>query len=216
MKILIADDHSLIRSGLSNLLAKHYPNAEIETAESATSALDAAKRVEKFDFAMLDLFMQDMDGFTFLREFSSTHSNTPVIVMSGSTNRSHVRRAFDFGALAYLPKTIDEPLFLNAIEKVLSGGVFVPSDEQLLGDSFSSRFASSEGRVYTASQARESLTQRQLEILERLREGKGNKYIARELGLSENTVKSHVSAILRTLGLGNRTEAGIFAEKLGI
>jgi len=216
MNILIADDHSLIRSGLSSLLASLHEDATIYPAQSAAEALQLAQEIPGIDLALLDLFLQDMDGFRFLRQFCNQYPTVPVIVVSASTNPSHVRKVIDMGVSGYIPKSVSPDIFRGAITRVLSGGVYIPTEDLLGSGLHDDKVAVSDGRAYTADEVKELLTPRHLQILARIQLGRSNKHIAREFDLSENTVKTHVSAILKILGLANRTEAGILAEKLGI
>ena len=216
MNILIADDHSLIRSGLSSLLASLYEDATIYPANSAAQALQLAQDIPSLDLALLDLFLQDMDGFRFLRQFCNQYPSVPVIVVSASANPSHVRKVIDMGVSAYIPKSVSPEVFTSAITRVLNGGVYIPADDLLGSSVHADRVAVSDGRAYTLNEVKELLTPRHLQILARVQLGRSNKHIAREFELSENTVKTHVSAILKLLGLTNRTEAGILAEKLGV
>ena len=123
MDILIADDHSLIRSGLSTLLAQRNEGATIYAANSAKQALQLADENPFLDLALLDLFMQDMDGFRFLRQFCDKHPAVPVIVMSASTNPAHIRKAIDMGVSGYIPKSVGPEIFASAISQVMSGGI---------------------------------------------------------------------------------------------
>lgn len=216
MNILIADDHSLIRSGLSSLLASFDENATIYTADSAAQALQLAQDIPNIDLALLDLFLQDMDGFRFLRQFCNQYPSVPVIVVSASANPSHVRKVIDIGVSGYIPKSVSPDVFTSAITRVLNGGVYIPTDDLLGSSVHDDKVAVNDGRAYTVDEVKELLTPRHLQILARIQLGRSNKHIAREFDLSENTVKTHVSAILKLLGLVNRTEAGILAEKLGI
>lgn len=216
MNILIADDHSLIRSGLSSLLASLHEDATIYPADSAAQALQLAQDIPTIDLALLDLFLQDMDGFRFLRQFCNQYPSVPVIVVSASSNASHVRKVIDMGVSGYIPKSVSPEVFASAIMRVLNGGVYIPTDDLLGSSLHDDRVAVSDGRAYTLDEVKELLTPRHLQILARIQLGRSNKHIAREFDLSENTVKTHVSAILKILGLANRTEAGILAEKLGV
>lgn len=216
MNILIADDHALIRSGLSALLAQQFDTATILEAPNAIQALQVASDTPSLDLALLDLFLQDMDGFTFLRQFCNSYPDVPVIVMSASTNPAHVRKVIDMGVSGYVPKSVSPEVFSDAIKRVMGGGVYIPEDKTLGPGAHENKVAVSGGLAYSLDEVKDLLTSRHMQILARIQCGRSNKQIAREYELSENTVKTHVSAILKILGLANRTEAGILAEKLGI
>lgn len=214
--ILIADDHALIRTGLSALLAQQFSTSTILEAANAAQALQVANDTPSLDLALLDLFLQDMDGFTFLRQFCNTYPAVPVIVMSASTNPAHVRKVIDMGVSGYVPKSVSPEEFSGAIKRVMGGGVYIPDDKTLGAGVHENKVAVSSGSAYSLDEVKDLLTARHMQILARIQCGRSNKQIAREYELSENTVKTHVSAVLKILGLANRTEAGILAEKLGI
>lgn len=216
MNILIADDHTFIRSGLQDNLKQIMPQAVIFNADSATQALQLAVQNIDFRLAIVDLFMPDMDGFAFLRKLCTNHPELPIIVISATDNPAHVRKVLELGAMGFIPKSSSTQQFNNVVNIVLSGGTHIPA-------SFADSLRLHDAEVSIADNAdteeallKRQLTVRQKEILAKLGEGKSNKQIARELLVSENTVKVHVSSILKVLKLDNRTQAGIAAEKLNL
>ena len=216
MNILIADDHTFIRSGLQDNLKQIMPQAVIFNADSATQALQLAAQNIDFRLAIVDLFMPDMDGFAFLRKLCTNHPELPIIVISATDNPAHVRKVLELGAMGFIPKSSSTQQFNNVVNIVLSGGTHIPA-------SFADSLRLHDAEVSIADDAdteeallKRQLTVRQKEILAKLGEGKSNKQIARELLVSENTVKVHVSSILKVLKLDNRTQAGIAAEKLNL
>lgn len=215
MNILIADDHTFIRSGLQDNLERILPEAVIFNAENATQALQLSTQNVDFKLAIVDLFMPDMNGFTFLRKLCSNRPELPVIVISATENPEHVRKVLDLGAMGFIPKSSSTHQFNNVVNIVLSGGTYVP--EGFMQSSRQSEETQDNlGINYEGITLKRQLTERQKEILAKLGEGKSNKQIARELQVSENTVKVHVSSILKVLKLDNRTQAGIAAEKLNL
>ena len=216
MNILIADDHTFIRSGLQDNLKQIMPQAVIFNADSATQALQLAAQNIDFRLAIVDLFMPDMDGFAFLRKLCTNHPELPIIVISATDNPAHVRKVLELGAMGFIPKSSSTQQFNNVVNIVLSGGTHIPA-------SFADSLRLHDAEVSIADNAdteeallKRQLTVRQKEILAKLGEGKSNKQIARELLVSENTVKVHVSSILKVLKLDNRTQAGIAEEKLNL
>ena len=216
MNILIADDHTFIRSGLQDNLKQIMPQAVIFNADSATQALQLAAQNIDFRLAIVDLFMPDMDGFAFLRKLCTSHPELPIIVISATDNPAHMRKVLELGAMGFIPKSSSTQQFNNVVNIVLSGGTHIPA-------SFADSLRLHDAEVSIADDAdteeallKRQLTVRQKEILAKLGEGKSNKQIARELLVSENTVKVHVSSILKVLKLDNRTQAGIAAEKLNL
>jgi len=214
MNILIADDHTFIRSGLADSLKEIFPDALVFHAENATQALRLAAQEVTFQLAIVDLFMPDMDGFAFLRELCGDHPELPVIVISATDNTHHVHKALESGAAGFISKSNSTTEFSNVVNIVLSGGHYVPPLHS--NDSANTATDHSGGQFQSTAKRppQALLTERQKQILAKLSEGKSNKQIARELAVSENTVKVHVSSILRNLKLNNRTQAGIAAEKM--
>jgi DNA-binding NarL/FixJ family response regulator len=210
--ILIADDHALVRGGIVTALQRLYPDARIYEACSAEEALQCASQLPmELDLALVDLFMPDMDGFEFLRQLCDEHPALPVAVLSASDDEEHVRKALAIGASGFISKAVPEHEFANALNIVCAGGTYPPVGQR--------RPSAPGQRGKPAGNSADNtapgeLTSRQREILNLLGQGKSNKQIARELDLSENTVKVHVSAILRALRLENRTQAGLLAGKL--
>lgn len=213
MNILIADDHTFIRSGLNDNLKQILPDAVIFNAESATQVLQLLTQKVEIELAIVDLFMPDMDGFVFLRKLCNDHPQLPVIVISATDNPEHIRKTLDLGAMGFIPKSASTNQFNNVVNIVLAGGTYIP--EELIAHTAPLTPDSINGNT-NAPELKRQLTGRQMEILVKLGEGKSNKQIARELELAENTVKVHVSGLLKILELDNRTQAGVVAEKLNL
>lgn len=215
MKILVADDHAMIREGVSDTLRQTFTDVTIHEAENTSAILDLLNTEQGFSVAMVDLFMPDTNGFSFLRKLCNHYPELPVIVLSASENPRHVAKALDSGAVGYIPKSASKEVMISAIRLVLSGGTYIPGEIRQLPEHKALGGPDETGPVDLQKSSR-NLTARQLEILKLLAVGRSNKQIARDLNLSENTVKVHVSAILKTLNLDNRTQAGVLAEKAGL
>jgi DNA-binding NarL/FixJ family response regulator len=194
MKLLIVDDHALVREGLAAVLRHIGPEAETLTAGDGAEALEIAERVTDLDAVILDLAMPGMDGAAVLEAFARERADLPVIVLSASEKASDVRRVMALGALGYIPKSASHHTLLSAIEMVLAGEIYVPP-----------LMLSEEGAAL--SPAPHKLTPRQLDVLRCMCRGLSNKAIAIDLNMSEKTVKAHVTGILRTLGATNRVQA---------
>lgn len=207
MKILIADDHPMVRDALARTVRLVEPAAEIVEAadyDSAASALET--HAGELVLALLDLHMPGMDGVEGVRRLHAAHAAVPLLVASGDDDPVLMRAAFGSGAVGFLPKSESAEVLQQAIRLVRGGGTYLPS--QALADL---RHGGPQKRPDTAG-----LTPRQLEVLKSLMRGQPNKLIARELGLTEGTVKIHIAAILRVLQVRNRTEAVVVARDLGI
>ena len=208
MEILVVDDHQLIRTGLREMLPLRFPNSRIYEADTGETALELAQ-AQHCDLAVADLFMPGETAFSFLRQLCDACPELPVVVLSASENAAHVRKCIDYGASAFVPKAAPQDELIGAIETALAGGVFFPSlSEQA--------YAADDAPALDLDAVTDALTERQLEILALVAQGKSNKQIARECNCSDNTVKVHVSAILRALDLNNRTQAGILGQRLGL
>jgi DNA-binding NarL/FixJ family response regulator len=160
------------------------------------------------DLILLDLFMPGANGFELLSQVCGSATAAPLVVLSGSEDVAHMRKALDCGAAGFIPKSAPRAVMLSALRLVLAGGVYLPPELMQAPPPSAARNAAPDNLG--------ALTERQREVLMRLSQGLSNKQIARDLGLSENTVKVHVAAILRALGASNRTEAALQARALGI
>jgi len=204
MKIILADDHSLFRDGFSLLLSQMQVDAVVIQAGTLDEALKMAQLNPDVDLLLLDLNMPGMNGEPGLVRVLADFPSLPVVIMSGSDDRQHIERFLAIGASGFIPKTSTSHVMLSAIKLVLAGGVYVPP--QMLLPVEREVLAHANGR----------LTERQQNVLELLVQGKSNKLICRELGMSEGTAKAHITAILRALDATNRTEAAAAARRLGL
>ncbi|MFN8720700.1 MAG: response regulator transcription factor [Rhodospirillales bacterium] len=212
MRILIGDDHLLFREGLRRLLEQLSADAEFVDASTFDEVLaSAASASTDIDLALIDLQMPGWPGFRGIETLRGHLPKTPIVVVSASESVSDMKAAFEHGASGYIPKSSSVKVMLGALNLVFSGGVYVPPAALLSPDG-----ADGAGLVQTPSgrYGTASLTHRQWEVLNCLREGKSNKQIAYELGLSEGTVKIHVTAIFKSLGVKNRTQAVLAAAEL--
>jgi two-component system nitrate/nitrite response regulator NarL len=211
MKLLIVDDHPVLRDGLAALLMQVGADTTVLQARDASEGLALVESHIDLDVIILDLAMPGMKGLQALSEFGRKRPDLPVIVLSSSEDPRDVRLALTSGALGYVPKSASPQVLLSAIRLVLNGDLYIPP---LILDDPSSAI---ESETSGADGSRDRLlTARQIEILILLSEGKPNKVIAAALTLSEKTVKAHISAIFKTLNVVNRTQAAIAGRKAGI
>lgn len=232
MNVLIADDHLLFRDGLRRLLAQFDADMnffEASTYDEVHALCDGSR---DFDLILLDL---GMPGWTNFSALGDIHTNLPkalLVVVSGSERRSDLLAALENGAAGYIPKSSSAKVLLGALQLVLAGGIYLPEQAIRSGERFDQghggpqggaggAFNNGHGLAEAATDELvgafangngEQLTPRQRDVLTRLRDGKSNKQIAHELGLTEGTVKVHVTAILRHLGVRNRTQAALTAQ----
>jgi DNA-binding NarL/FixJ family response regulator len=211
MRILIGDDHLLFREGLRRLLEQLSADAVFVDAGTFGEVVSAAQAEPAPDLVLIDLQMPGWPGFEGIGRLRAMLPRTPLVVVSASENAADMRAALEQGASGFIPKSSSVSVMLGALNLVFSGGVYVPP-VALLADDGAGAQAPSSGHGHRAGGA--VLTQRQWEVLNCLREGKSNKQIAYELGLSEGTVKIHVTAIFKSLGVKNRTQAVIAAAEI--
>ena len=217
MKILVVDDHPLIREALRQVLQSLDRDLELIEAQSCDEALEMTQRHTDISLILLDLTLPGADGYEVLRRLREDYPDIPVVVLSAADQPEAVTRAIDGGAMGFIPKTSSSQLLLNALRLVLSGAIYLPLEvlrkEQDIGPATPRAPA-------TPSELRDpaeiGLTARQAQVLALLVQGKPNKLICRALNLAEGTVKIHVTAILKTLGVMNRTQAVIAVSKLGL
>ncbi len=212
MKVLIADDHLLFRDGLRRLLAQFQSDMTFVEASSFDEVSQMCDAGEDFDLILLDLGMPGWTGFGDLGRIHQRLPRALLVVVSASEQRSDLLAALENGAAGYIPKSSSAKVLMGALQLVLAGGIYVPS-QAIRGDlPVGEEAASDEPLAHSGVAGTENLTPRQREVLAHLRAGKSNKQIAHELGLTEGTVKVHVTAILRLLGVRNRTQAALTAH----
>ena len=207
MKILIADDHALFRDGLALRLEQIAPEAAILQASNYAQIFKIIKSDNNISAIVLDIEMQDMPWFDALQEIRRTLPNTALIVVSASEDSRTIRSVMSTGAKGYIPKRSESKVFDNAFKLVFDGGTYVPPI--LINNPPINNLS-------TKSTGLKTLTNRQSQVLDLIAQGKSNKQIAYDMGVSESTVKLHINALLRSLHVSNRTQAVITAQKLGI
>ncbi|MEJ0015762.1 MAG: response regulator transcription factor [Acetobacteraceae bacterium] len=219
LKILIADDHALLRQGLRLLLADANPEFEFAEAEGFDSALDVLAEGH-VDLLLVDLGMPGMAGAESLRALREAHRATKVAVITGSDDRTTILECLGAGVHGYILKSSPMEEIQRAIGTILAGGVYVaPSLAQLGGDPAPAPSLAPEPFRQAAAEAPAEMprfTSRQLDVLRLLAEGRSTKEIARALELGPGTVKIHLAAIFRALNAHNRTEAVVLASRLNL
>jgi DNA-binding NarL/FixJ family response regulator len=214
MRFLVVDDHALVRRGLTYVVKEGYPDADVLEAESAMAALEVLRAHKKTDLALVDVRMPDLDGLELLRQIKTEWPDMPVIMLSTYDNAPYVKRALADGASGYLLKDATPEDLAQAINVAMSGSGNVLSP-RVIQNLFEDQEASTSSP--NGSRRNEySLTAREHDILALLSEGRSNREIAQALFLSEKTVKAHLAAIFRKLGVTNRTQAAMMAVQMGV
>jgi DNA-binding NarL/FixJ family response regulator len=229
MKVLLVDDHPLILSALQTVIKGLGDHVNVVGAGSARAAREALLAENDFDLVLLDLQLGDADGFDLLVEFRSGYPALPVVVVSASDRASDVIRSIDLGAMGFVPKRSTNEMLFEALHMVMSGGIYVPpmsigteppgqgrrrTDAPASPLNVVNQEATDSGFQTQPSLASLGLTPRQTDVLALLLKGNPNKLIARELGLSVETVKDHVAAVLRALGVSSRTQAVLAVSQM--
>ena len=215
MHILIVDDHAFVCAGLKATLLDTLDDIQVTTTERGEEVLSILGK-EDMDLIILDLFMPGgYGGFGLIGLLHDRYPCLPIIVLSASENSTHIRKCFELGVTGFVTKSAPKEALIEAIAKALEGERYVP---KYLIESVAevARVFDEVDSGVNVEIIAELITDRQFDILSCISRGHSNKQIARELELSENTVKVHVSAMLKSLGLSNRTQAGILGQKLGL
>jgi len=209
MKILIIDDHALFRDGL--LLVLEGLNTDIETFEAGSyeSAKDIMDEYNNLDLILLDLGLPGISHLDALLSIQQQTSDTPIVVLSGTEDQRMVEQALQQGARGYIPKSSPAKIMLNALQLVIAGGTYVPT--QILQN----KNLETKNQPIQNTANNHNLTPRQIEVLYELVKGKSNKDIGKALDLTESTIRAHVAAILKTFNVSNRTQAVQHATQNG-
>lgn len=203
LRLLVVDDHAMVREGLQPLLRKLGPNVVQYEAQDAESALLLLETEKEFDLVLLDIMLPGTNGLSLLGILRKRYPAVPVVVLSALDDLDTVNRAMRLGAAGYVAKSGSGDTLLDALKRVLEGEIYLPPH---LNDKLSVSLGSGLARGRTLAD-RFGLTEGQRRVTELLREGKSNREIGDLLGLTEGTVKVHVSKIFRKLGVVSRAEA---------
>ena len=221
MKALLIDDHPLILSGLKVVMKGFGDDVSVACVETARGARELLAEDASYDIVLLDLQLGDCSGFELLEELRSMYPSLSVVIVSSTDSNDDVSQAIYLGAMGFIPKRASNEALFEALNMVMSGGIYVPPmvlrsqapapdrkdgrfGWRARGDAACPPFDPANPRVSAAALG---LTPRQTDVLELLLQGQSNKLIARALNLSVETVKDHVAAVLRTLNVSSRTQA---------
>lgn len=208
MNILVIDDHPLVSDALRGVAAQIGPGAVVLSAASCEAGFEQALAHGEPDLVLLDLNLPGLSGIPALKEWRRRFPSSPVVVVSASEDQTLVLAVIAAGAAGFIPKSSPSEVLLPALRLVLSGGRYVPA--QAIG------VARPHRREPLPSIDNLGLTPRQIDVLRLIAKGLSNKLICRELGLAERTVKAHLSAVFRALGVSSRTQAALAAARIGL
>lgn len=229
MKVLLVDDHPLILSALQTVIEGLDNQVQVVGVDSAAAARRTLQEHADFDLVLLDLQLGDASGFDVLDEFRAAYPSLPVVVISASDRASDVIRSIDQGAMGFVPKRSSTEMLSQALKLVMAGGIYVPpmtlgnevaAPRNAAGDALNDRLQQIQQQAGASSYQTATgleglaLTRRQTDVLALLLQGKPNKIIARELGVSVETIKDHVAGVLKALGVGSRTQAVLAVSQM--
>lgn len=203
MKILVIDDHALVREGLRQVLKGLDENVEVLQASTCTQGFTLTQSHHDLDLVLLDYHLPDMTGLAALDVFGREHPELPVLMLSGSANMRIMQQVLQAGAAGFVTKSGVSDELLHAVRTVLNGDVYLSPDPE-------AGFTDADPAV-----EKPPLTQRQELVLRELLDGRSNRDISQNLGISEETVKTHVAAILKQFAVQNRTQAVVAAARCG-
>jgi DNA-binding NarL/FixJ family response regulator len=217
MKVLVVDDHVLIRDALRGVLKELKSDATFLEAADSKQAMKHVAEQNDLGLILLDLHLPDRDGFAVLSELRERYPAISVVVLSATHDRGSVTKALDLGASGFIPKSGQREVMLSALQLIFAGGIYIPPE--ILARSDLAPAVSVAPQSYSEKRnitpAELGLTGRQIDVLALMMQGMSNKAICRALDLAEPTVKNHVTAVLKALKVTNRTEAVIAVRELG-
>lgn len=213
MKVLLVDDHLLFRKGLRLILSELNPQVMALEAGSLAEAVALSKSHDGIDLVLFDLGLPDVSGVTALDGFRRECEHLPVIVLSGSEDQQTVLDALAAGAMGFVPKTTSPDVLYAALNIVLHKGIYVPP--AALGGMLPAVTPKRDETPRSFRFSDLNLTERQIEVFRLVVQGKSNKAIARDLDISESTIKQHIKPILRALGVTSRLGAILEVARLG-
>jgi DNA-binding NarL/FixJ family response regulator len=208
-RVLMAEDHPLFRDALRGVLSRSLGAEDVVETGTVAELLALIETDDAFDLVMLDLFMPGAQGLSHLVSMRARMPDTPIIVFSSISDPKVVRQTITCGAAGFISKSAPQEEIAHALGLVMGGGIYLPQRFRAELDAAALR-PRAHGDI---EEERGKLTGRQVAVLELVAAGKANKQIAYELGISEITVKTHVTAILRKLGVTSRGQAIVMFQK---
>lgn len=207
-ELIIADDHPLFRQALAASVERLFPQTKVLEVDNISALMELVELHPEADLLLLDLTMPGATGYSALVSLRANYPQLPVVMISAHEDPQLMRRGLDLGAMGFIPKSASMPQLSEALEAVMMGNIWAPKeayDAEPLAD-----------EDKTAVELLKTLTPQQFRVLQMVSTGLLNKQIAYELGVTEATVKTHMTAILRKLGVTNRTHAVLIAQHLSL
>jgi DNA-binding NarL/FixJ family response regulator len=208
MNVLMVDDHVMFLQGMKNLLSVLVPDLRVETSGEMAHAVQLVQLTD-FDLVLLDWHLNDGDGEQSIRRLRDAGCMARIVILSGETNAALIRSSVDMGAAGFIPKKYSSEMMVAALQHVLAGRIFLPSETPSSAAAADADHAATDPRLA-------GLTARQMDVYRAAARGLPNKLIARQLDIAESTVKAHLTAVYAALGVRNRTEAAYQASREGM
>jgi len=215
MHVLMVDDHLMFLQGLKNLLSVLARDLRVDTSSDLSHAVQLVQ-LSSYDLVLLDWHLAEDDGETSMRRLRDAGCTGRIVVLSGETSAPLILRTVDLGAAGFIPKTYSSEMMIAALGKVLTGQIFLPAEVLRLSPPQAEAPPGSDAGDLLSSHLLTALTARQRDVYRAAARGLPNKLIARELGIAESTVKTHLTAVFAELGVRNRTEAAYQASREGL
>jgi DNA-binding NarL/FixJ family response regulator len=216
MRVLMVDDHVMFLQGLKTLLNLLAPELEVDTAAQLSDALQMSATTS-YELVLLDWHLSDCEGDESMRRLREAGCTARIVVLSGATESALIRRTIDQGAAGFIPKKYSSEVMLAALNIVVSGGIYLPPEVlRESGSNTATQHTGSPRELVNVEVRYAGLTPRQVDVYRAAARGLPNKLIARELGIAESTVKTHLSMVYSVLGVSNRTQAAYQASREGI
>lgn len=210
MKILLIDDHALFRSGIETMLTSLEPQIEIISFSDCKLAIQSVQEPDAINLILLDYNIPGSETKSNINNVRDNFESAKIVIVSGEDDPGKIVTAIDLGVSGFIPKSSEPQVLIAALKLILAGGVYLPSEVLRYQGSQSKDAESVKEKAINPI---DNLTERQLEVLMHVIDGKNNKTIAREINLSLGTIKAHLSAAYSVLGVSNRTEAVVLASK---
>jgi DNA-binding NarL/FixJ family response regulator len=207
MKVLIVDEQSLFRDGLSLRLKEINQDISILQASTLTDMQNILSEERNIDIVILDIDMISSSVTDIIAKINNTSPTAKIIAISNSEDTRNIKKILSYGVKGYIPKRSDSNILSGALKLILDGGTYIPP--AMLNNTIELSFK-------TDGPLKKNLTNRQSQVLDLIAQGKSNKQIAYDMGVSEATVKLHINALLRSLKVNNRTQAVVTAQKMGL
>jgi len=208
MKVLITDEQSLFRDGLSLRLKQINNEISIIQSSDLAEMQKVLSKEKDIDVVILDIDLAELSAAEIISKIKTLSPNIKIIAISSSEDTRNIKKILSFGVKGYIPKKLDSNILSGALKLILDGGTYIP--QALLTNNLNNE------NINISNVLKKNLTNRQSQVLDLIAQGKSNKQIAYDMGVSEATVKLHINALLRSLKVNNRTQAVVTAQKMGL